>query len=477
MATPNSGSPNKTEKRVIPDPKTKRKDESGGGNRENKGNGGANFPPSPSPWLDHPLHPNGTPPTHATASFVEYLRWMRSPQGKSQGKNFDPTTQLLLMQTAEEKANYQQRLEKLNMRTKLLAGANNWFEVTCPWRIRVGGTKGPESMLLPAFDALGMPYIPSSTLRGIARAYAIRHFMQEKKMNWGEADRHVEKWFGHLDGKDDNRSSKVIFLDAYPKPSKSGGLTIDMANSIWRWEGDQLGSYNPNPNAFFSLKNVSFLIGIRPIKPEYAEAAQQVQKWLMAGLAQGVGSQVNSGYGVLVTADRNQPVDQAFLELEFDVKGQKIHGAHRFSSIREPFRKRNGVLDTDREGNLKPNILPHAEVRATALKNMMRYWFRVFVRGVLPPRQSRTLEAKIFGGIEPEPIWGWLCVRVEEIDPSKDRPNIQNIQNIQSGRLRLFTTSSLPTNLTESFQVFCKELSWLMFRLGGVGQGARRPYY
>jgi len=440
----------------------------GGDRRGNGGDQGENRPPSP--WLDHPLHPNGTPSTHATASFVEYLRWMRSPHTDAVNKKLDPTTQLQLMQMAEERAGYQNRLEKLNNRTKLLAGEGNLFEVTCPWRIRVGGTKGPENMLLPAFDALGMPYIPSSTLRGIARTYAICHFMKEEGMSWQEGDRRAERWFGHLDGKGDNRSGKVIFFDAYPTPSKNGGLAMDMANSLWRWEGDQLGGYSPNPNAFFSLKDVSFLIGIRPIKPEYADATQQVREWLIAGLAQGTGSQVNSGYGLLET-NGSQIIVQAFLKLEFDVEGQKIHGVHRFSNLREPFKKKDGVLEIDREGKLKPDTLSQAEVRAPALKNIMRYWFRVFACGVLPSRHARTLEAQIFGGIEPKPTWGWLCVRVEEVNPPKDS------RNTQSGILKLLITSSLPEEHAESFKVFCKELCWLMFRLGGIGQGARRPYY
>jgi CRISPR-associated protein Cmr6 len=390
---------------------------------------------------------------------------MRSPDSQ-----YKDITQTQLMQIAKENPNYQAQLIRLNNRIKLLAGDGNYFEVNCPWRIRVGGTKGPEEMLLPAFDNLGIPYIPSSSLRGVARSFAIRYFMKAKRLTWEDADRHVEQWFGHLESEKDNHVGKVIFFDAYPIPCKSGGLAMDMANSIWRWEGDKLGKYSPNPNAFFSLKNVSFLIGIRPTKPNYEEQAKQVREWLIAGLAQGVGSQVNSGYGVL-QGDKGSIVNGAFLELEFDVKGQKIHGAHRFSNLKEPFKRNNGILETDKKGNLKPNMFSEAEVRSTALKNMMRYWFRVFARGVLPSLQVRTLEGKIFGSIEPKPSLGWLCVRVQEIDPPEDS------RNTQSGILRLFPTVSLPNEKTNSFQSLCKELCWLMFRLGGVGQGARRPYY
>ncbi|MEQ8958878.1 MAG: type III-B CRISPR module RAMP protein Cmr6, partial [Coleofasciculus sp. C2-GNP5-27] len=81
--------------------------------------------------------------------------------------------------------------------------------------------------------------------------------------------------------------AKVIFLDAYPLPqpdSPSGGLALDMANSLWSWDGDTL-EYNPNPNLFFSLKQPTFLIGILPRVPgeQGAKICKRVAKWLMAG--------------------------------------------------------------------------------------------------------------------------------------------------------------------------------------------------
>ncbi|NJK35938.1 MAG: type III-B CRISPR module RAMP protein Cmr6 [Oscillatoriales cyanobacterium SM2_2_1] len=446
-------------------------------NRQQQGGGGrhdgGNRPPSC--WLDHPLHPNGEPKHDPTASFVEYLRWMRQPQDKK----LDPLTQLQIMQIAEEKASYQKRLEVLSARTKRLAGNGNWFEVTCPWRIRVGGTKGPESMLLPTFDALGMPYIPSSTLRGIARTYAIRHFMEPKDMDWKASDRHVEQWFGHLEGKGDNRSGKIIFFDAYPTPSKNGGLAMDMANSIWRWEGDTLGGYSPNPNAFFSLKDVSFLIGLRPVKPEYKSEVEQVRNWLIAGLAQGAGSQINSGYG-FAREKESTSLPTGFFELGFEVYGQLVHSVKKLKSD-EPLR------------NGKPNYDPKPsngdELRSVAIKNMMRYWFRVFALGVLPSDAVKTTEKRIFGGIDPK-TRGCLSVYVfEDMSryqpaPELNRDGKNKPHGEQKGKMILVRStepappeikdqSSFETNL----KVLAKELVWLSFHLGGVGQGARRPLY
>jgi CRISPR-associated protein Cmr6 len=91
-----------------------------GGGGESSGNqGGQNFP---SPWLEHPTDP--VPQPNVSASFVEYLRWMRSPDSAYK----DPT-KVQLMQMAEAAADYRDRLSQLTQRTKLMAGDGNTFLV------------------------------------------------------------------------------------------------------------------------------------------------------------------------------------------------------------------------------------------------------------------------------------------------------------------------------------------------------------
>ena len=60
----------------------------GGGNRGNGGNNnGGNQPAIPSPWLDA----DNEPKPHPDASFVEYLRWMRSASLSPNHDYKDPT--------------------------------------------------------------------------------------------------------------------------------------------------------------------------------------------------------------------------------------------------------------------------------------------------------------------------------------------------------------------------------------------------
>jgi CRISPR-associated protein Cmr6 len=455
----------------------------GGGRGGNGRGGGGPRPPGnePSPWLQHPLDQQPNP--SAEAGFVEYLRWMRSP-----GSDYKDPTKVQIMQLAEDNANYRQRLTELTNRTKRIAAKGKTFTVRCLWRIRVGGHRGPESILLPAFDALGMPYIPSSTLRGVARTQAIRDTMNRNPdITWEEADRQVAEIFGHLSpakegatedekkAAEQHRAAKVIFLDAYPLPQQSGdggGLAVDMANNIWSWDalGERL-DYSPNPNPFFSLNEATFQIGILKTNRGTDDQLRQVKDWLIQGLKAGIGSQVNTGYGSLVQAGDSTSDGKPLLEVDFAIEGQLIHGRQLFTNWQ--------WNDRRHEWQMRGN--PDAEVRPTAFKSMLRYWFRALALGVLPSIEVQRIEAKLFGAISPQ-TRGWVTVRIangrvvqREARPSrsgKDDPFGK-----QSGTLILTASTEVPRGSNTNLQRLCQNLTWLMFHLGGIGQGARRPCY
>jgi CRISPR-associated protein Cmr6 len=442
----------------------------GGGNQPRGGGGGRGGSNSqPSPWLGHPLDP--TPNPDPTAGFVEYLRWMRAPLDA-----FKDGTKAELAHQVETRINFGARLKVLNERTQRIA--SNTFQVTCPWRIRVGGAKGPESMLLPAFDHLGIPYIPSSTLRGVARSQAIRELMRERNLSWEEADKAVAPWFGHLQAGEQDSAGKVIFLDAYPMPtrpqrredpdnSKTGGLAVDIANNIWKWNGKNL-DYSPNPNLFFSLKQATFLIGLRKGPGCTDQILAQVKEWLIQGLEQGVGSQVNTGYGRLIPLGKSlDKVPGEFLRLPFELKGQLIHGRQ---------------VANWNPGKNRYDNRPIAEVRPVAFKNMLRYWFRTFALGVLPVVQVQKWEGQLFGSITPEQKHGWIHVDLLNGKVSRPEPNQRGeAAGQQEGILVLSFSSECQNYASQAEQEAVKRLftnlTWMMFHLGGVGQGARRPCY
>jgi len=402
------------------------------------------MPPSPSPWFQ-----NRQPQPHESASWVEYLRWSRVTPSDGTEKS---GTIMELFQKFEQ-GDYSHHLERLCQRTKDLAGDDkNWFIAQCPWRIRVGGVRGPEEMLLPAFNHIGIPYIPSSTLKGIARATAKRE-INERELN---------KIFGSIDG-DATQMGQVVFLDAYPnsKGDDLGGLQLDMANQIWKWEGDTAPTYKTNPNLFISLEEPKFVIGLRQ-GTSSDEAFQRVMGWLKKGLATGIGAQVNSGYGVLETEEIKLP--RILPPIKFKLKGQLIHGHQEFVRWER----------TNDNRGWKPPGKAVEEVRSTAFRSMLRYWFRALALGVLPQSNVHSLEHEIFGGIDPQQqkTGNFRLVVSGSITQSLNRQS----PGIMEGNLKFYVCPQANRQIPEdNLKTFLQTLTWLMVHLGGVGQGARRP--
>ena len=446
------------------------------------GAGGKHQPPIPSPWLN----PENEPQPHPEASFVEYLRWMRTPCSSaslSPNHDYKDSTKVQILQMAEQGSKYSQRLQQLTKRTELIAQKS--FKVQCPWRIRVGGHKGPESILLPAFDALGIPYIPSSTLRGVARTQAIREIMAKHNIEWQEAEKQIALYFGSLETQDQaNQAGKVVFLDAYPLPNQNQNvLAVDMVNNIWQWDNNSPNNtpkYSPNPNPFLTLEKPIFVIGLRLASNcQDNKILEKVKQWLIKGLQAGVGSQVNTGYGQLNPAGiGNHKPESEFFRVEFIIEGQLIHGRQKLKDIKQPYQKdRDGNFKFS-QGKLKPDTIPNPEVRSVTFKSMLRYWFRTFALGILEPGQVQTWEAKIFGGINPSKQYGWLMVRVLEGKTIRDNAANKNDDfGEQSGILTLNYSPEIPQSQKPNLKKLIKNLTWLMFHLGGIGQGARRPLY
>lgn len=448
----------------------------GGNNRGNSGGGNGGSQDPPSPWLDHPSHPDGKPNPNSSASFVEYLRWMRSlksEEGNKKNKTENNGTRIQLLSQFEETADYATWLNRLTSRTQnLVKNRGICFEVTAKWRIRIGGIRGVESMLLPAFDALGMPYIPSSTLKGVARSMA-----RQDILNGKYSEDQINEIFGDIKSK--SITGKIIFLDAYPQPSKDlrGGVTPDMANQIWIWNKDGLPEYKSNPNDFLSLLKSTFVIGIVPASTTESRELirhiqdtlgepdstllDQVQRWLIDGLAQGIGSRVNSGYGGLENPELKAKKSKLILKIPFKLNGQMIHGRQTFNKW-----KLNGKSD-----NWSPPGISEAENRPIAFRCILRYWFRTLALGIEGLLVSK-LEKEIFGGIDPSPACNGL-VRVEI-------ENVMDTNQVQEGILilRLSTEALLLTSEKQDFLMrVLQNLTWLSLHLGGVGQGARRLFY
>ncbi|MBF2055653.1 MAG: type III-B CRISPR module RAMP protein Cmr6 [Cyanobacterium sp. T60_A2020_053] len=450
--TPQRPSPPKSKAFTRPQPRPN--NNQGGGNREGNNRPNDNSNPMPNPWLLAEK-----PPIDNSAGFTEYLRWMREADSPyKDGKKVE-----ILQKIQDNCQHYHSRLTILNQRT--LHMADIVFEAQSTWRIRVGGHRGVENILLPAFDALGMPYLPASSLKGVARNYAIREIIKNESLAWQEAEKKIAPYFGSINTDNKaNQMGKIVFFDAYPK---EGCLEMDMANNIWTWQDNNL-KYAPNPNPFLSLKDATFVIGLRLASNCQNKAIlEQVKSWLIKGLSEGVGAQVNSGYGQLTSKEDKEVSKSEFLRVGLAWEGQLIHGYQAFTRWNQ-----------NNHGNWQMRGQAKAEVRPIALKSMLRYWFRAFALGVLPANEVQEWEGRLFGSISPHQHRGYIQCNILEGDlVQREARNKNDEPGEQEGILTLSYSSETAVNQQANIKQLMENLTWMMINLGGIGQGSRRPCY
>ena len=314
---------------------------------------------------------------------------------------------------------------KLKQRTESLIGTDGvTILATFNWRLRVGGTRGFRELLLPVFHPVfGVPYLPSSSLKGAARAWARGH---------GTPDE-VKKILGMLEGKI-AKAAKVEFLDAFPlKPC----LSVDVATPQWQWQGDD-AKYKPEPHPLLSMEQPEILIGLRPTRPEYAKYLPLVKEWLENALKVGIGSRVSSGYGKALGQITALPHSKSW---EFELWTQGLYGS-------EPPSKEN-------------HYQGQVEFRPTAVRGILRYWFRSIAMNLYPASRAKDLEDVVFGKLS-QP--GQSSISVRSNPPSTQDPYHY------TGRIILEAKEQKYLNVLE-------QLLLLASSLGGFGRGSRRPLH
>jgi len=173
----------------------------------------------------------------------------------------------------------------------------------------------------------------------------------------------------------------------------------------------------------------------------------------------------------LILSGKNQRLESEFYRLDFELEGQLIHGYQRFTQWQW----------NERRNEWQMRSAPVAEVRPTAFKSMLRYWFRVLASGVLPINEVQKIEAELFGGINPKK-YGYLQVNILEgkVTQKEPRTNAQGKNDPcgeQRGTLVLSLSSETPKDKQEDVKKLAKNLLWFLADMGGIGQGARRPNY
>ncbi|MBV8884189.1 MAG: type III-B CRISPR module RAMP protein Cmr1, partial [Chroococcidiopsidaceae cyanobacterium CP_BM_RX_35] len=334
-------------------------------------------------------------------------------------------SQPLLNAAVQAERSCSQLYRQLRQRTEaLIRKGGTTLIVDFNWRVRVGGTRGFRELLLPVFHPVfGIPYIPASSLKGAVRAWARK----------GEDSSEVQEILGMLDGKV-AKAAKVEFLDAFPtKPC----LSVDVATPQWHWQNNKV-AYKPEPHPLLSMEQPQFLIGLRPTKPENVKYISVARDWLENALKTGIGSRVSSGYGRALGQTASLPYSQSF---NFELWTQGMYGS-------EPPTRQN-------------NWNGSPEFRPTAIRGILRYWFRAFALSLYDAATCQTLEETLFGQLSQQ---GQFSLSVLFNPSSRSNPYLY------TGKICLEATE-------QKYLTLLSHVLILASHLGGVGRGSRRPLH
>lgn len=315
---------------------------------------------------------------------------------------------------------------KLNQRTRQLAGEEGIvITIDFNWRVRVGGTRGFRELLLPVLHPVfGIPYIPASTLKGAARAWAENSQTDNAK---------VKNLLGMLDQKV-AQAAKVEFLDAFPTKHC---LSVDVATPQWHWQNNKV-VYKPEPHPLLSMAQPQLLIGLRPTAKGNSEHVKIVKEWLENALHTGIGSRVSSGYGRALGHLANLPHSKSY---NFELWTQGMYGSN----------------PPARENNWRGS----PEFRPTAVRGILRYWFRAVALGLYDTTTCQTLEEQVFGTLGQQ---GKLSISTLVNPPAETNPYLY------TGKIALEATET-------KFLTLASQLLILASHMGGVGRGSRRPLH
>ncbi|MFM6532486.1 MAG: type III-B CRISPR module RAMP protein Cmr1 [Dolichospermum sp.] len=326
----------------------------------------------------------------------------------------------ILRETVAAEQGCNQIYTKLYQRTLQLAdGKENTVSVSFNWRMRIGGTRGFRELLLPVLHPIfGIPYIPASTLKGAARAWAREN----------DTPARVQELLGMLNGRN-AKAAKIEFLDAFPTKHC---LSIDVATPQWAWNDNKV-MYGPVPHPLLSLERPQFLIGLRPTSRQNFDCQDDlktVKSWLENALNSGIGSRVSSGYG---KALGTIPITNTRKSYDFELWTQGMYGSN-------------------------PEI---PEFRPSAVRGILRYWFRAVALGLYDVPTCQKLEEEIFGNLGKQ---GKISLS------TKVNPSDKKDPCFYAGKIYLEATEIKYLNLAE-------KLLFLAVQLGGVGRGSRRPLH
>ncbi|NEP00138.1 MAG: hypothetical protein F6K58_15955 [Symploca sp. SIO2E9] len=350
-------------------------------------------------------------------------------------------TQPVLQAAVEAESHCINIYDKLKQRTQQLVGeTGETLTVSFDWRMRVGGTRGFRELLLPTLHPVfGIPHIPASSLKGVARAWAEKHHSNQDE---------VKELLGMLEGKV-AKAAKIEILDAFPTEPC---LSVDVATPQWHWRiqnQHQNVIYNPEPHPLLNLEKPQLFIGLRPTVPKYADKVSLVKQWLEKGLrTSGLGSRVSGGYGRTLGRESNLVHTQSF---DFELWTQGMYGSN----------------PPTKENNYQGDV----EFRPTAIRGILRYWFRAVALGLYDQTTCLTLEEELFGNLGQQ---GKIAISTRVNPPTHQNPYLYSGKIL----LEVIEHKTEPKKAQkQKYLELVEQLLILASHLGGVGRGSRRPLH
>jgi CRISPR-associated protein Cmr6 len=215
-------------------------------------------------------------------------------------------------------------------RWALLTEGANRFKLTNATRLVIGlGGKGALEFGITLHHVTGLPFIPGSALKGLARSYALLTLAEAEDVAMdAKSLKQFDEALSSPDAKHEQGSKHWHYRQAFGSQGASGicrffdGVlaeirsetlfTLDVMTPHFFSYYSSSGSNapndadNPNPVSYMTISagNIfAFAVGLRHAADHEGnhDTLKQARKWLSAALQEmGVGSKTSSGYGYFV---------------------------------------------------------------------------------------------------------------------------------------------------------------------------------
>ncbi|HEY1259908.1 MAG TPA: type III-B CRISPR module RAMP protein Cmr6 [Stellaceae bacterium] len=312
----------------------------------------------------------------------------------------DAEQQKPILQRVCSAASDQKLLDSLtDRRRQALSGALTWKgKNSGPLTLHLSRATALENAGIALHPIYGFAYLPGSGLKGLARAWAERIWLEAQPQPKRDmATRRIREVFGYAPNSERGKTwiseeiardphgsaGALVFHDAWP--TRWPKLTVDIVgvhhpNYYQASEGDvpPPGDWeDPKPITFLAVASgAEFEFAVAPRRPQHSELAQQAAVWLKAALVDwGAGAKTAAGYGRIVSENLPEQIAsprrrsfECTLEL---VTPAFLAGASRTAE--------------------------DCDLRGATLRGQLRWWWRTMHAGHLEPRLLRRLETAIWG--------------------------------------------------------------------------------